>query len=63
MKTAATRRNCFCGKFMTLVFEDGGRNWSRQEWACKCGRKDFVEDLPEEREPDPDLAWDMRHDR
>ena len=40
-------RNCTkCGKFMALVFEDGGSDWSRQEWACKCGQVDIVEWSP-----------------
>jgi hypothetical protein len=62
--TPDKRRNCGCGKFMRLSFEDSGRRWFHQEWVCKCGKVDWVEyEPPAPPEPDPDLAWDMRHDR
>lgn len=49
---------------MTLTWSDGGPGWWRQDWECKCGRKDMVESEPVERpEPDPDAYWDSRSDR
>jgi hypothetical protein len=58
------RRNCRCGKFMRLVWQDGDRRgYSRQDWECRCGRKECLETYPEPSEPDPDAWWDSRHDR
>ncbi len=54
-------RNCtMCGKFMGLVFEDSGSDWSRQEWSCKCGQVDIVEWSPDFECAERD--WDSEAD-